>query len=412
MTDAKPARPFPSLALAIAVALAAGIAAPAFAQSAAERAEQRRAKHAQKQQADQEQAQEQAQPADARYPQAAREEPETTASAKLSPRLQKMFDAYDEDDGATVVQIADEILANPDANAYEHAIAARIAGAALLNVDNARALGYIDQAVQFDGLNNNDHYESMFIAAQLQLQADDYAASLATIDKFLSETKSQEPEHLVVKGNALYRLKRYPEAAAVLEQAIKASPSPDPTWQQLLMGAYAESGQADQAAKLAEQIGGANPGDTNAQLNLAATYMQAGDDAKASAILEQLRSSGKLTSDTDYRNLYAIYLNAQGKEKQAVAVINEGLEKGILKPDHGTYNALAQAYWFAGDTGPAIEAYQKAAPLSKDGETYLNLARALNNEGRSAEARKAAEQALAKGVAKPEDARRIIANNP
>ena len=410
MTNAKPVRPFPSLALAIAVALAAGIATPTFAQSAMERAEQRRAKHAQKQQQPEEQAQEQA--VEARYPQATREEPETTASAKLSPRLQKMFDAYDEDDGDTVVQIADEILANPDANAYEHAIAARIAGAALLNADNARARGYIEKAVQFDGLNNNDHYESMFIAAQLQLQEGDYAASLATIDKFLSETKSQEPEHLVVKGNALYRLERYQEAAAVLEQAIKASPSPDPTWQQLLMGAYAETGQADQAARLAEQIGGANPGDTNAQLNLAATYMQAGDDAKAGAILEQLRSGGKLTSETDYRNLYAIYLNAEGKEKQAAAVINEGLEKGILKPDHGTYNALAQAYWFAGDNGPAIEAYQKAAPLAKDGETYLNLARALNNEGRSAEARKAAEQALAKGVAKPEDARRIIANNP
>lgn len=411
MTNANPVRP--TLVAAIAIALAAAAtAAPAFAQSAMERAEQRRAKHAQKQQDRQEQGQEQEQAAEARYPQATREEPETTASAKLSPKLQKMFDAYDEDEGETVVQIADEVIANPDANAYEHAIAARIAGATLLNVDNARARGYIEKAVQFDGLNNNDHYESMFIAAQLQLQEGDYAESLATIDKFLSETGSQEPEQLVVKGNALYRLERYQEAAAVLEQAIKASPSPDPTWQQLLMGAYAETGQADQAARLAEQIGGANPGDTNAQLNLAATYMQAGDDAKAGTILEQLRSGGKLTTETDYRNLYAIYLNAEGKEKEAVAVIKEGLEKGILKPDHGTYNALAQAYWFAGDAGPAIEAYQKAAPLAKDGETYLNLARALNNEGRSADARKAAEQALAKGVAKPEDARRIIANNP
>lgn len=411
MTPAKSAIPFRPLALAttVATAIAFGAIAPAFAQSAMERAEQRRAKHAEKRNA--EEGQQQAQAAEARFPQAAREEPEAKASAKLSPKLQKMFDAYDADQSDAVLQAADEILANADANAYEHAIAARMAGAVLLNVDNARALGYLQKAIGYNGLSNNDHYESMFIAAQLQLQAEDYAGSLATIDRFLSETKSQEADHLVVKGNALYRLERYPEAAATMEQAIKAAPEPDPTWQQLLMGAYAKMGKSAEAAKLAEQIGGANPGDTDAQLNLAATYMQAGDDAKAGAILEQLRSGGKLTSETDYRNLYAIYLNAQGKEKDAIAVIEEGMEKGILKPDHASYNALAQAYWFSGQAGPAIEAYQKAAPLATDGETHLNLAKALNNEGRSAEARQAAEQALAKGVAKPEEARRIIANN-
>ena len=46
--------------------------------------------------------------------------------------------------------------------------------------------------------------------------------------------------------------------------------------------------------------------------------------------------------------------------------------------------------------------------MSKDGETYLNLARVLWQEGRVPEAKQAAQQALAKGVKKPEDARKII----
>ncbi|MBR7514025.1 hypothetical protein KC219_28090, partial [Mycobacterium tuberculosis] len=41
----------------------------------------------------------------------------------------------------------------------------------------------------------------------------------------------------------------------------------------------------------------------------------------------------------------------------------------------------------------AIDAWQKAAPLSKDGETYLNLARVLHAEGRVPEAKQAAQQA-------------------
>ena len=47
----------------------------------------------------------------------------------------------------------------------------------------------------------------------------------------------------------------------------------------------------------------------------------------------------------------------------------------------------------------------KAAPLSKDGETYLNLARVLHAEGRVPEAKQAAQQALAKGVKNQADAK-------
>lgn len=369
---------------------------------------QRREERERKRQGRGEQQESTAPAAAAQYPDASREEPETKASAKSSAKLKKMFDAYDQDDAATTIQLADEIIANTGANAYEHAIAARIAGASLLNSDAARSMAYLKQAVDFNGLNNNEHYESMLLLGQLQLQQENYAEGLATIDRFLGETKSQAPEHLVIKGNALYRLERYPEAAAVLKQAVQAAPQPKADWLQLLMGVYADMDQPAEAARIAEELAAKNPNDTGLQMNLASIYMQGGQSDKAVAVLEKLRAGGQLKTETDYRNLYALYLNAEGKEKDAVGVINEGLEKGLLKPDYQTYNALAQAYWFSEQPGQAIDAYKKAAPLAPDGEAYLNLARALNNEGRAAEAKQAAEQALAKGVKKPDDAKRII----
>ena len=397
-------RPWASAAT---TAVLLAFAGQALAQSAMERAEERRAKHAQKDQ-DKDKGQHEQSAAAPRYPNATRKEPEAKASAKNSKQLEKIFNAYNADDAATVVSLADALIADPGANAYEHAVAARLAGASQLNTDNARAEAYLKKAVDYDGLSNNEHYESMVLLAQLQQQQQQYAQSLATIERFLGETRSQDPEQLVLKGNDLYRLKRYPEAAAVLKQAVQSTPQPKPQWLQLLMGVYADMGQPQEAAKLAEQIGAKNPNDKQAQINLAAPYMQSGQDDKAAAILEKLRSGGQLTDANDYRNLYAIYINAK-KEKEGIAVINEGLQKGLLKPDFDTYNALAQAYWFSDQTGPAIDAFQKAAPLAPDGETYLNLARALNNEGRGAEAKKAAQQALDKGVKKPEDARKIIA---
>jgi tetratricopeptide (TPR) repeat protein len=398
-----------ALSAVIVAAFLLGTTAEAYAQgSAQERAEARRAKHAERanEKADEKRAD--AKPVEATYPAAAREEPDAKASAKLTPKLQKLFAAYDEGDTAAAQPLADEVLANADANPYEKSIAARIIGSMYLGEDDAKAMAYLQQSIQSNGLINNDHYESMLIVAQLQMQDGKYQESLATLDKFLSETRSTQPEHMVLKGNALYRLERYPEAIAVLKPAVEATPEPRADWTQLLMGAYAASDQPAEAAKLAEKIAAGTPSDKRAQINLAATYLQSEQYDKAAAIYEKLRAAGELTEDRDYRNLYALYFNTQGKEREVVAVINDGLAKGILKPDHATYAALAQAYFFSEQPGKAIEAFQKAAPLAPDGETYLNLAKILANEGRSAESKKAAQQAIDKGLKNPQAARDLL----
>lgn len=368
---------------------------------AAERAAERRAKAAEQQQQGAQQA-----PV-AQFPDATRKEPDAKPSAKLRDTLAKLFDAFNAKDNATVEKIADEVIANPAGSAYDHAIAARLAGASLLNVDNDKAKKYLQQAVDFDGLNNNEHYESMRLIAQIDLSEQDYAAAVVVMDRFLQETKSQNGDDLALKGNALYRLKRYPEAIATMKAAVESSPQPKQEWLQLLMGAYFDAGQPEESTKIAEALIAKNPDDKALQLSLAASYMETNQDDKAAALLEKLRANGKLDQPEDYRNLYAMYLN-HDKNKEGIAVIQEGLQKGVLKEDFNTMNSLAQAYWFSDQPEQAIAAYRKAAPLAPDGETYLNLARALLNTGHPAEARQAAQQALDKGVRKPGDAKQIL----
>lgn len=392
------------LAAAVAGVLAFGAVSQVNAQSAQERAAERRAGRSEKSQA------KTSTKAVETYPEATRTAPEAKATAKVTPKLKKMMDLYDADKGAEARAIADEIIANSAANAYDHSFAAQIGGQIAYEADDtAAAMAYLKQAIEFNGLDNNGHFGAMLMLGQLQLQEDKYAEALATIDRFLAESKSQKPEHLVLKGNALYRLDRYPEAAAVLKQAIAASPEPKADWQQLLMATYFETGQGAEAAKLAEALAAKNPSDKRAQMNLAAVYLQGDMFDKAAAVLEKMRSAGQLTEDKDYRQLYSAYLNMEGNEKQAVTVINDGLAKGVLKPDFQTYLALAQSYYFSDQPGPSIDAYKKAAPLAPDGETYLNLAKALWNEDRIPEAKEAARQAIAKGVKKPDEAKKIIA---
>ncbi len=344
------------------------------------------------------------------YPNATREEPKAKGAPKLQSKLQKLIDIYNKDDYAATRAQADELLANPAATDYDKAVAAQLASQAAYNLDDMPAtIAYLKQAVQLNALDNNSHYQLLYMLAGLQLQEDQLADGIATLDRYFAETKSQKPEELALKGQALYQQEKYAEAIPVLKQAIESSPEPKDNWQQLLMASYAEAGQAGEATQMAEKIAAKSPGDKKAQMNLASVYLQADKYDQAAAILEKLRNSGQMTDEKEYRQLYTTYANMDGKEKEVIAVINDGMQKGVLKPDQQTYLALAQSYYYSDQIAPAIEAWQKAAPLSKDGETYLNLAKVLWQEDRIPEAKQAAKSALEKGVKKPEEAKKIIA---
>src|SRR3546814_9420366 len=106
------------------------------------------------------------------------------------------------------------------------------------------------------------------------------------------------------------------------------------------MAAYFDSDQPAKAAQMAEAALAQSPDDKKLQMNLVSIYMQAGQDDKAITLMEKMRAQGKLTEDREYRNLYALYMNSDGHEKEGIAVIKEGLDKGVLKPDYQTYLAL------------------------------------------------------------------------
>ena len=350
-----------------------------------------------------------AEKAEVMYPSATRQDPEAKPSSKAGKKLQKLIDVYNEQDYPQTRTLADELLALDVANNYDKSVAAQLGAQAAYNLDDtAGAKAYLQQVLQFDGLENNGHYQSMLMLAQLQLADDEYQPGLATLDRYLTETKSTKPDDLVLKGQALYQMERYQEAIAPLKQAVDSSPEPKDSWVQLLMATYAETNQNAEAIALAEKLAAKNPADKKAQMNLATVYAQAEQMDKAAAVLEKLRASGQLSDEREYRQLYITYANMDGREKDVIAVINEGIQKGAIKPDYQTYLALAQSYYYSDQIPLAIENWQKAAPLSKDGETYLNLARVLWQEGKVAEAKQAAQQALAKGVKKPEDAKKII----
>lgn len=311
-----------------------------------------------------------------KFPAATRQSPHQQASKKGGKDLREIVDAYQAKQYADALAKADALLATSD-NAYERSFASQLAAnAAAESGDDAKAAAYFKQAIDSNGLDNNDHYVAMYNLAVTQYKAKQFADALKTVERLASETKSDAPEYAALRGTLLASLGRPAEAAAVYEQLYAADPA-----------------------------------DKKSMMNAVAFYQQAKDFAKADALLAGAKGKGQLTTPDEYRALYVGYINA-GKLQEAIRTIDEGLAKGVVQPSPDlvkVYAVIAQTAYERSDTTLAIDMYGRAAATSSNGEQGLNLAKVLSNEGRTAEAKKAAQQALAKGLKNPAEAQRIIA---
>lgn len=348
------------------------------------------------------------------FPNATRAEPAKVKPGKLQGKLTKMYDLLEKDKFAEVIERAEEVLADPKATPYERGHAAYVAGYAAIDLgeaDYSKAIGYLTKAIESDQMTNSTHFTLMYQVAQMQLSDEKYEDSLKMLDRYFAESKSNDVKAHALRGNALYRLERYPEAIEALKKAIEPGKDPEKAVIDMLTASYFETDQMDEAAKLAEAQAAKRPDDKRAQLDLATIYLNGNQPDRAAAVFEKLRAAGKLTESADYEQGARILAQIEGREKDAAAFISEGLGKGVLKPSAQIYSLLGQSYYYAEMMPEAAAAWEKGAPLAKDGELFLNLAKARGELEQFAGAKSAAEQALAKGVKRPGDAWLVIASS-
>ena len=382
-------RPFPNTALAAAIALLLGCAFAGHALAQEEGEQQPRSKpvvgsygaaqaaeRARQRKAAQEAKASQAAQGPQLFPLATRKvEPQNNSAAdvKTANEIRQAFDAGNYED---VVARTDAYVATSK-NAYLISYFYQLAGSSESKLgDKDKAIAYYRKAVETNGFDNNGHYQTMLILASELAQQKQDAEALTWVEKFLAETKAETQDALKVKAVVLSDLGRDQEAAATYEKVLAA-----------------------------------HPDDQTTMMNAVTFYRKAGQDQKATELLNRARGSGKLQSADQYQVLFNGYIKAQAYG-DAENVLLEGVNSGVIKPSPKLvkdYWLLAQGFYDAADFTKAAEYYGRAAQIDETGESALNQAKVLRNDDRIAEAKAAARLALAKGVKQPKQANDILA---
>ncbi|MET4569392.1 tetratricopeptide repeat protein [Rhodanobacter soli] len=340
------------------------------------------------------------------YPNATRAEPKLDlTSEKDQKNLNEGLDAVNAGDKAKAQQMLQPII---DSSKSKYAQALALQGMASLHYndgDYKGAISSLQRSLALGVMPNDTYFQLMYMLAQFQMADEQYQPALDTIAKWRAEGKKETADSYALEGNAEYRLGKYPEAIASINKAKSLTDKPQPTWDQILMASYAESGQDEKAAELAKSQLSSNPSDPNALNNAVAVLMQAHKYPEAIQMMEKARAEGKLSKDTQYVNLAKLYL-VTGQESadpapnatKAQQVLEEGMSKGVVKPDAETYVLLGQSAEIANNIDKAIGYYNKAQPIATDGEAALRAGRLLLSENKYSQAKGLIQQALDKGV--------------
>jgi hypothetical protein len=352
-----------------------------------------------------------------KYPNATRPEPAAPPS-KIKKDWEAMVKASNGTDPAILTAAADAVLANPDASNEEKSEAYFQKYVAQIQRDPtnyAEMSRLAEAAVKQGGLSNNKHYDLMRNLGLLKINDKKYAEALDYLNRFSAETGVVDDlQVLKNKGNANYRLAKYPEAISTLKPAYVLDKGADPNIAVMLMDAYNKTGQKAEANKIAEEVAktasaSAATGDSGAQVKQLLVLANAKQYDKAAKIFDDLYAKGQIKTLAEYEAGYVSYSYLEGKEAQAIKIINDGIGKGIIKPDAGVYNILAQSYYYTDQPKSAIESWGKAADLSPKGAYDVLQARVYAEESDYAKAKAAAQRGLSKGVDNKGDAYLIIA---
>ena len=163
---------------------------------------------------------------DAEEKQARRTKRVGSMSEKVAKKLGEAQELIEVEQIQEGIEILNEILSSKRLSDYERAqVYYFLAYTAYLQEDYKKAINFYKRVLNEEAVPEGLLSAARFTIAQLWFQLEDWDKAISAVDDLLATEDSPRPDLYILKGSALYQLKKYEELIPVIQSAIDLAES-------------------------------------------------------------------------------------------------------------------------------------------------------------------------------------------
>ncbi len=262
--------------------------------------------------------------------------------------------------------------------------------------DYANAAQAFAAALAENVLPDSRQAQNRFNLAQMLFAAERPQAAAQQLEDYLAGLPKPDTEAQVLLCKAYIRFMQWQRAWEVITEVIARHNHAETAWLQLLLATQLELKKYTDAAQTLQRLLRREPTRLTYWQQLAAVYSEAGDAAKAVAVLELMLVRGLLTRAQDVEEL-ALRQMQLGNPHRAGELLQEAMASGRLDKTEQRQAWLVQAWLLAREDEKARQVLTENAGNSSTGDLYLQLAQIEYKRENWDGVRKAVYAALDKG---------------
>lgn len=287
---------------------------------------------------------------------------------RVGKKVQKAFEAYNEDLIDDAITILSEIEAKED---FDKAYVNRFLGNIMATKDGMgpKALELLVSSVETKVLNDLEHSQTLKLVADLSLQEKEYEQAVEYYQAYLDFTCKEDPEVYTRMANAFYELKQYDKLIEPANKAIALYEEPNKNPYVLKLSSYYERKMYKETVGVAEDIVNTFPEESKWWVQLGQFYLMIEDYKKSLSTLEIAYNQGFLEKPNLIKMLSQLYATNNMPYRSA-KVLAENIANGKIEKTAENLASVANSYHQAMEYETAAQFYQQAAEMSSDPEFY------------------------------------------
>jgi len=260
----------------------------------------------------------------------------------------------------------------------------------------ASARDHLKAAIAGGGLNDVEISQTNYQIAQLWLAEEKWREGAAALESWFKTAVNPNSAAYYLLAVAYYQQDLFDKALIPAQKAVDLSEKPQEGWIQLVLALHLQKEHWKQAVPLLVRLINNYPPKKSYWQQLSSVYGQLDDYPKALAVMQLAYDLGLTETDSDVRRLADLLL-FNNVPYRCAELLQEGIDKKLVKIDSKLYEKQANCYIAAREYAKSIDPLDKAAKLSDKGDLYVRLGEVQVQRNEWAGAADALQKGINKG---------------